>query len=289
MCIAPSGGGVEGGGAEMPESIERGEGALACEVIDHVPAWEAPAPAVLFHHGVGACGAVWDGWTPALVHRFRLVRFDMRGHGASALPPAFEWSLDAMVDDLRAVADAAGAERFHLVGESVGGTIALAFAARHPERVISLTVSNGAHQGGAIENLEPWTRIIREEGMEAWSAHMMGQRFFDGALTPEMRRWYETQQARAEPAAILDAAAMLVGVDLSPELARVTCPALLLHPDASPFIPVETMAALRRALPDARLHVFAHARHGLPYSHAAECSAAVAGFIDGLGRGAGSG
>ena len=266
--------------AEMPEALEHGGGAIAFEVLDHVPAWEAPARAVVFHHGVGACGAVWDGWTPALAHRFRLVRFDMRGHGASDLPSGFEWSLDAMVDDLRAVADAAGAARFHLVGESVGGTVALAFAARHPDRVLSLTVSNGAHQGGAIENLDPWERLIRGPGMAAWSAHMMGQRFFGGALAPEMWRWYEAQQASAEPSAILDAAAMLVGVDLAAELARVACPTLLLHPDSSPFIPVETMAALKRALPDARLQVFARARHGLPYSHAAECAAAVAGFID---------
>ena len=73
---------------------------------------------------------------------------------------------------------------------------------------------------------------------------------------------------------------MLAGTDLTPELARVTCPVLLLHPDSSPFIPVEVMAALQRALLDARLQVFAHARHGLPFSHAAECAAAVARFID---------
>ena len=116
--------------------------------------------------------------------------------------------------------------------------------------------------------------------MAAWSAHLMKERFFDGALTPEMARWYEAQQTSADPNAILGGAAMLVGTDLTPELARVACPVLLLHPDSSPFIPVDVMAALQRALPDARLQVFAHARHGLPFSHGAECAAAVARFID---------
>ena len=267
--------------AGITGQVERAGGAIAFEVIDHVPPWLAPARTMLFHHGLGARSACWDGWTPALIGRNRLVRFDMRGHGASPLPAGFRWSLSALVDDVRAVADAAGAERFHLVGESTGGTVALAVAARHPERVLSVTVSNGAHRGGSIRNLEPWRRIIREEGMAAWSAHMMGHRFFEGALTEAMRCWYETQQAGADPDAILGAAAMLVAVDLLPELDRVTCPVLLLHPDSSPFIPVETMAELKRALPDARLQVFAHARHGLPFSHAAECAAAVAGFIDG--------
>ena len=266
---------------ERTERVERAGGAIAYQVLDHVRAWESSPSTVLFHHGLGARSECWDGWTPALIGRFRLVRFDMRGHGASALPPDFEWTLDATIDDVAAVADAVGAERFHLVGESTGGTVALAFAARHPERALSVTVSNGAHQGGSIENLGPWRRIIHDEGMAAWSAHMMKQRFFDGALTDSMRSWYETQQAGAEPRAILDVAAMLVGVDLLPELNRVTCPVLLLHPDSSPFIPVETMAALKRALPDARLRVFPRARHGLPFSHAGECAAAVAQFIGG--------
>ena len=261
--------------------VERAGGAIALEVIDHVPPWLTPARTVLFHHGLGTRSACWDVWTPVLAGRHRLVRFDMRGHGESPLPAGFRWSLSALVDDLLAVADAAGAERFHLVGESTGGTVALAVAARHPERVLSVTVSNGAHRGGSIRNLEPWRRIIREEGMAAWSAHMMDQRFFEGALTDGMQRWYETQQADSDPDAILGATAMLVAVDLLPELEQVTCPVLLLHPDSSPFIPVETMAELKRALPDARLQVFANARHGLPFSHASDCAAAVAGFIDG--------
>ena len=267
--------------AGISQKVERAGGSIVFEVIDHVPPWTSPVSTVLFHHGLGARSACWDGWTPALAGRHRLVRFDMRGHGESPLPAGFRWSLSALVDDVRAVADAAGAECFHLVGESTGGTAALAVAARLPERVLSVTVSNGAHRGGSIRNLEPWRRLIREDGMAAWSAHMMGQRFFEGALSAEMRRWYETQQAGAHPDAILGVAAMLVAVDLLPELDRVSCPVLLLHPDSSPFIPVETMAELKRALPDARLQVFAHARHGLPFSHAAECAAAVAGFIDG--------
>ena len=265
--------------AGISQMVERAGGAIAFEVIDHVPPWLSPAPTVLFHHGIGARSMCWDGWTPALACRHRLVRFDMRGHGASSLPTGFRLSLSALIDDALAVADATDTDRFHLVGESTGGTVALALAARLPERVLTVTVSNGAHRGGSIRNLEPWRRIIREEGMAAWSAHMMDQRFFEDALTREMRRWYETQQASADPDAVLGVAAMLVAVDLLPELDHVTCPVLLLHPDSSPFIPVETMAELKRALPDARLQVFAHARHGLPFSHAAECAAAVAGFI----------
>jgi pimeloyl-ACP methyl ester carboxylesterase len=56
-------------------------------------------------------------------------------------------------------------------------------------------------------------------------------------------------------------------------------PVLLLHPDASPFIPLALMAELNAALPDSRLRVFAHTRHGLPFSHAQECAAEYARFL----------
>jgi pimeloyl-ACP methyl ester carboxylesterase len=83
------------------------------------------------------------------------------------------------------VADAAGAHRFHLVGESIGGTIALLAAIRRGKQLLSLTVSNGSHLGGSIQNIDNWREIIDRGGMPGWSRHMMGQRFFDGAISRE--------------------------------------------------------------------------------------------------------
>lgn len=235
---------------------------------------------IVFHHGLGACAESWRGWAATLADRYRLLTFDMRGHGASPAPSGDPWTLEALTGDLEAVVDAAGLGRFHLVGESIGGTVALRFAARHPERVRTLTVSNGAHRGSGITNLEPWERLIDEGGMAAWSAHMMRQRFIDGAVEEDAWRWYEAQQATCDPAGVLALAAALAAADLTPELARVTMPVLLLHPDRSPFIPVALMAELREALPDARLHVVPRSRHGLPFSHAGDCAAELARFLD---------
>ena len=67
--------------------------------------------------------------------------------------------------------------------------------------------------------------------------------------------------------------------DLTAGLGEIRCPTLLLHPDGSPFIPVPIMAELHRLLPDAELNVFGHARHGLPFSHAVQCSACLRDFL----------
>jgi len=265
----------------MTEIQHRG-GSLAYDVIDLTPPWIEAPETILFHHGVGASMGCWAGWIPELAGRYRLVRFDMRGHGASPVPVDFVWSLDGMVADLLAVADVAGAARFHLVGESIGGTVALACAARNGGRLQSLIVCNGAHFGGSIRNVESWRGIVERDGMAGWSAHMMEQRFFDGGLSEARAAWFEAQQAAAEPTAILDALAVLTEVDLGPALAEIATPTLILHPDSSPFIPVEVMADLHRRIAGARLRVFPHARHGLPFSHDVECAAAVRNFLAAL-------
>ena len=182
-----------------------------------------------------------------------------------------------------AAPDTAGVQRVHLVGESIGGTVVLAFAAAHPERVATVTVCNGAHAGGSIENVNAWAEVIERGGMSAWSAMMMENRFYADGLSHAMRHWYERQQTACDSSAILDAVAVLTQTDLTPQLAQISAPVLLLHPDDSPFIPVEIMAGLNRQLANSRLEVFPGTRHGLPFSHAQDCASSLRAFLSAHG------
>jgi pimeloyl-ACP methyl ester carboxylesterase len=256
-------------------------GTLHYEVVDQAAPWHRDRKPILFHHGIGASAEIWLGWVPALVDAHRLVSFDMRGYGRSHIPAAdFAWSLDLLVEDLFAVADAAGLKQFHLVGESIGGTVALAASLAQPERIATLTVSNGAHLGASIEGVAAWRRQLDEGGVKAWSDIFMRGRFHDGALSPERRAWFASRQEKWPRDSILNALGVLIGTDLSPRLKDITCPTLLLHPDGSPFIPVPIMAELHRLLPNAELNVIGHSRHGLPYSHAALCASLLRTFLD---------
>jgi pimeloyl-ACP methyl ester carboxylesterase len=264
----------------MPLATTR-HGSLHYESVDQVAPWCDPRQAILFHHGIGASAAIWTGWFPALQEAHRLVTFDMRGYGRSHIPAAdFAWSLDLLVDDLFAVADAAGLQRFHLVGESIGGTVALAAALARPKRIATLTVSNGAHLGTSIQGVAAWRRQLDAGGVKAWSDAFLRDRFHDDALSPERRAWFAKQQEKWPPSSILNALGVLIGTDLSSRLKDLGCPILLLHPDGSPFIPVPVMAELHRLLPNAELNVVGHSRHGLPYSHAALCASLLRTFLD---------
>lgn len=253
---------------------------LHYEVIDRCAPWSSAQPPIIFHHGVGSESGIWTDWITLLASRYRLITFDMCGFGKSDVPDdKFRWSMEVLSDDLLAVAGAADASRFHFIGESMGGTIGLYCAINNPDRFETLVISNGSHMGGSIENVGKWEIQIKRDGMRGWSAQFMEDRFFAGSLSDEKFRWFAEQQAAGNPKAILGALSALVGTDLRAELDSILHPVLLLHADSSPFIPATIMADLHSVLANSEMQIFAHAKHGLPFSHGPECAAIVQDFL----------
>jgi pimeloyl-ACP methyl ester carboxylesterase len=261
--------------------METGSGALYYDLCDVVPAWVDAPQTIIFHHGIAANTHIWAEWLPVLATRYRLLRFDMRGFGKSAQPPRdYRWTFEGLVDDLLKVADAANTERFHLVGESIGGTVALACALAAQRRLLSLTLSNAAARGGLVANVKGWRDVLAQEGQKGWARQLMESRFHPGQLDPALHDWYLRVHETCSMDATLGLADLLLGADLTPRLGQIRVPALLLSPQSSPFIPLEVMAAMRASIPGAELQVFAHSKHGLPLSHARQCAATLAEFLE---------
>jgi pimeloyl-ACP methyl ester carboxylesterase len=261
--------------------LERPGGELYYEVLDLTPAWTPEAPLIVFHHGIGATADIWAEWLPALADRYRLARFDTLGFGRSSVPgPSVGWTLDGLAADVVAVARAAGADRFHVVGESLGGTVALRLASTRPDAVLSAVVSNASHRGGSIQRAKEWREFIGAQGMAAWAAMMTPLRL-DRARVPSAKwHWFERVQTASDPDAVLDLVDLLIGSDLTPELETIRAPVLLLAPAQSPFVPLTVMQDMHARIAGSELQVFADARHGLPCSHGSACGAALRAFLD---------
>lgn len=250
------------------------------EVVDAVAPWREDAPTILFHHGVAMSAGLWRGWYPALMDGYRLVALDMRGFGRSSRPPqGFAWSLDLLAADLAAVADVVGVGRFHLVGESIGGTVAMHFALAHPARVLSLTASNASPRGLQVRNIGGWRDTMSSRGQHAWAEEVVERRFHPGQLDAARHAWAMRQHIECSGDACVALGELLAGADLTDALGGISAPTLLLCPDASPFIPAPVMADMAARIPGAELAVFPHSKHGLPLSHARECSALLRDFL----------
>ena len=271
--------------ASKTDAIKTAHG-LAVAVTDLTPPWSRASRPVVLHHGIGTNRDIWAGWLPFLAGTRRCIRFDTRGYGLSDVPPReHTWSLDAMVADLMEVVATAGSGPVHLIGESLGGTVVLAAASRHPDRVASATVCNTAYKGSGIQHVKAWRDEFRKVGVRAWSRTMMERRFVQGVLNEAQRSWFETEQDKSLEHVTVGLGEMLAAADLTAELPKLKAPLLILMPDRSPFVPARLAAELAELVPQAELCTFPGVRHGLPFSHAAECAARTAAFIERAERG----
>ena len=267
----------------MP-TLNHAGGELYYDVIDLTPPWVADPPSVLFMHGLGFDGRIWAEWLPAMAARFRLVTLDMRGCGRSSVPETgYPWSFDGIAEDILAVSDTAGrGGRFHFVGESLGGIMGYYLAIHHPDRLHTVTSINASHQGGWIGgNVSDWNRVMKTDGIEAWSRSMMESRFSAGAISDAHHAYLDGLQTSSSRQVILEVSGELLRkMDLKPRLASISTPLLLLMGEASPFVSVECACDIRSAVGGAaELHVIAGARHGVALSHPRECVAATLAFI----------
>jgi pimeloyl-ACP methyl ester carboxylesterase len=253
---------------------------LHYEVTDlHAP-WETVRAPIVMHHGIGTTADIWHGWLPVLAPYHRIVRFDLRGFGRSRGAWRSRPTMDELVADLMLITEFAGAPRMHLVGESLGGTVALAAALKHPERVASVTVSNATHRGTGINRVRGWREQIVREGMGQWASRMMPARFTDDApISQAQRDWFDRTQAASDAEPIIELGELLAGLDMSEAVRSLSVPLLILSPDGSPFISAAMAAELKDLVPDAELMVFPGTRHGLPFSHARPCAEATLRFL----------
>jgi pimeloyl-ACP methyl ester carboxylesterase/DNA-binding CsgD family transcriptional regulator len=219
---------------------------------------------------------VWSDWLAALGDGHTLVRYDERGCGLSDREPGV-LSVDTWVADLEAVIAAAGVDRFALLGVSQGAAIAVAYAARHPERVTHLVLYGGYARGrlarGAEERRrgEAMVSAIRAGWTEANPAfrHLFSMLFLPHG-TAEQMAWYDELQRRSTSA---DTAVRLYEarnrVNVIDAAAKVTTPTLVLHAREDRVVPAEEGRLLAARIPDARLVLLESANHILLSDEAA--------------------
>lgn len=212
---------------------------------------------------------IWRHWLGALSANNRLIRYDERGNGLS------DWRVDdisfeAMVADLEDVVDAAGVERFALLGISQGCAVAAAYAVRHPERVSKLVLYGGFvkgwRAGGAPDQIARWsamkTLILQGWGRNNPAFRQVFTSLFVPGASPEQMDWFNALQQKTvspETAARLHDA--FGDFDVLALLPKVKAPTLVLHARDDAVIPYKSGRAFATGIPDARFVTLESGNH----------------------------
>jgi pimeloyl-ACP methyl ester carboxylesterase len=251
------------------------------EATSLVPPWREAAGVILMHHGVALNGDAWMDWEPTLLAAgYRVIRLDMRGFGRSeSMAQGYGWSLPNFFADVDAVLAADNVEAFHFVGESIGGMIGLAYAARRPERLLSGAFLSTPFDGRRVQVVDHWRATIAARGIAGWADELMPMRFVEGDIEPSLYRWVRNLQASCSASAVCEQGEFIRTQDLTQELGEIRAPILILAPEGSPFVDRSMPADLHALVTTSELHWFPNQRHSLIMSRARECASAYTAFL----------
>ncbi|QLC25858.1 alpha/beta hydrolase [Parasphingopyxis algicola] len=248
----------------------------------------ADAPAIVLLHGFTMSLESWDGWAERLTDDYRVIRYDLLGHGMTGPDPLTRYAPDERVEVLGRLLDALGIERATLGGNSFGGLVAWRFAAAHPERVERLIlVDSGAYSiYGVTENPVPVPDAMRGYLLAAPLAGVQAsatQIYADPSRLPE-GRIEQIQQMMARPGngeAFVGHLEEFVLPDPEADLARVAAPTLILWGEEDRVIPLDHARRIEAAIPDARLITYPGVGHAPQEEIPGQTAADVRAFLEG--------
>jgi pimeloyl-ACP methyl ester carboxylesterase len=258
----------------------------------HYTEWGTPdAPPVVLLHGITGHARGWDTAARALAPGRRVLALDQRGHGDSEAPPDADYRVGTMAADLAAFVDTLGLSRVSVVGHSMGGRIAIAWAGLHGarldrlvlvdigpdiatpglQRVRSLMAQSPevvASEAWALRYLRAGNPLHDEAELRHRVAHAL-RRLPDGSLTWKYSRGLRDMMREGRRDA----------VDLWPALRSIACPTLVVRGSESDILTAEQAKQVVEALPQGQLVEIAGAGHTVPGDKPAEFAQALRAFL----------
>jgi len=237
---------------------------------------------VVLAHAIGCDHRMWEGLVAVLARQFRVLAFDLRGHGRSPVPKR-PYSLEEMAADVAAALGRRAIAKAHWVGLSMGGMVGQAFALGHPDRLGRLVLANTTSSYGE-EGRRMWearAKAVADGGLAAIKDMVMGRYFSDEFREhhPEMvakvaRRFLETPVE-----GYLGCCDAIKELDFTPDLTRIHARTLVIAGERDAGTPPAMHEAIANRIAGARLAVIAGAAHLAAVENPAEFGALVRAFL----------
>jgi 3-oxoadipate enol-lactonase/4-carboxymuconolactone decarboxylase len=235
-------------------------------------------PPVLFSNSLGTALEMWDRQVPALATKYRVIRYDTRGHGGSPVRPGKATIFD-LADDALGLLDALKIGTVHFAGLSMGGMTGQVIAAKHPARLRSLTLmATSAHMPPA----DMWrtrAKTARESGMGALVDAVL-QRWFTSHAPAEAIAGVKAQFLACPAEGYALCCEALADMDLRPLLPAVTARALILAGEDDPATTLDMMRNIQSLVAGAELVVLRRAAHLLVLEQPEAANRHLRAFLD---------
>ena len=236
-------------------------------------------PPLLLINSIASTREMWARQMPGFTARYRVIRYDARGHGRSSVP-AGEYALEQLGRDALAVMDDAGVGASAVCGISLGGLTAQWLALNSGDRVTALVLANTASRIGTVDSWTERIAFVRESGMSAL-ADMTMPRWFTPAFRqrdPETVHAFQTMIQNCAMNGYLGCCAALRDADLREQISNITQPTLLVASSADPATPPAGLEFIRERIAGSRL-VTLDAGHLSNVERAEEFTSAVLEFL----------
>lgn len=236
------------------------------------------AAAVVFASSLGTTLELWDAQVEAFAGRWRVVRYDHRGHGGS---PVEEEPFDVadLAGDVLSLADELGLERFSFVGLSMGGAVGQWLGANAPDRLDRLVVAcTSARFGEPAQWLER-AATVRAQGVASVAEAALG-RWFTPELDAETVARYREMLCGVPAEGYAGCCEALARWDFRDQLGRIAVPTLAVAGARDPSTPPAELEAIVAGVPGARLATIEGAAHLANVERSAEFTRAVADHLE---------
>jgi len=230
--------------------------------VHHLVEGPPDAPALVLANSLGSTLAMWEPQIERLAAELRVVRFDLRGHGRSPVPPG-PYTLAELAEDVVALLDRLEIPRAHVAGVSLGGMIAMRLGIDAPDRVDRLVLCCTSARLGPPSMWEDRIRTVRERGTEALADAVVARWFTPAwaAAHPDRVRRLREMIATTPDEGYAGCCAAIRDMDLEPELGRISAPTLVIAGADDPATPPDHGARIAAGIPGARMAVVPDSAH----------------------------
>jgi len=209
----------------------------------------AAGPALLLSNSLGTTLELWDAQVDAWKQKYRVIRYDTRGHGQSSVPPG-DYTLDELGRDAIAVLDAAGAQTADVCGISLGGLTAMWLGVHAADRVSALLIANTAAKVGTAERWTERVSKVRNEGMTAIADMVMTTWFTDDfrRREPSVVARFHRMVAACSPDGYIGCCAALRDADLRDAIRGIRAPTLVVAGELDTSTPMAGAEQIHQAI-----------------------------------------